>query len=64
MNEANALSFIVFKRDREFFLQEFPKFEIVYEKIYSNYLRYLLSGGLNFRQFVPDFCLPAVERLK
>ena len=65
MNEANqALSFIVFKRDREVFLQEFPKFEIVYEKIYSNYLRYLLSGGLNFRQFVPDFCLPAVRALE
>lgn len=62
MSEANqALSFIIFKRDREVFLREFPEFEIVHEKICSNYLRYLLSGGLNFRQLVPDFCLPAVR---
>ena len=55
MSNANqALSYIVFVRDRAQFEQEFPELEIVKISPLQNYLRYLLSGGLNFRQLVPD----------
>jgi hypothetical protein len=30
----------------------------------TNYLRYLLSGGLNFRQLVPDRLLPVIKLLE
>jgi SAM-dependent methyltransferase len=50
-----ALSYIIFVRDRQEFEQEFPGLELVLIKPLSNGTRYLLSGGLNFRQLVPDF---------
>ena len=56
MNGANqALSYIVFFRDIENFLKENPNLEIVKTTRFNNYLRYLFSGGLNFKQLVPDF---------
>jgi len=56
MNGANqALSYIVFERDRHRFELEHPRLEIVHQSIMGNYLKYLLSGGLNFRQLLPDF---------
>lgn len=56
MNGANqALSYIVFKRDRKQFQKEFPLLEIVYEKPLTNYVRYFLSGGLNFKSLIPSF---------
>lgn len=56
MSNANqALSYIVFVRDRKMFETEFPELEIILITPLQNYLRYLLSGGLNFRQLVPDF---------
>ncbi|MFQ5356541.1 MAG: class I SAM-dependent methyltransferase [Mariprofundaceae bacterium] len=56
MNGANqALSYIVFNRDRKVFEEKFLELEIVYSKPLLNYLRYLLSGGLNFRALIPDF---------
>jgi SAM-dependent methyltransferase len=48
-----ALSYIVFMRDRKLFDQKFSQLEIVYSKPLTNYLRYFLSGGLNFRALVP-----------
>lgn len=67
MNGANqALSYIVFVRDRARFDAEFPLLEIVHEQRVGNYLKYLLSGGLNFRQILPDGFTPiltAFERL-
>jgi SAM-dependent methyltransferase len=48
-----ALSYVVFKRDRSVFVREFPRLELVEMFPLTNYLRYLLSGGLNFRQLVP-----------
>jgi SAM-dependent methyltransferase len=48
-----ALSYIVFFRDRHHFYQHYPELEIVYTQTIDNYIRYLLSGGLNFRQLVP-----------
>ena len=38
-----------------FFINDFPNLEIKYHKTTSNYMRYLLSGGLNFKQLVPNF---------
>lgn len=67
MGEANqALSYIVFERDRQRFAEEFDRLEIVYCKPLDNYMRYFLSGGLNFRSLVPGFMeapLKAIEFL-
>ncbi len=65
MNGANqALSYIVFKRDRAIFESKYPGLEIVLEKPVDNYLRYLLSGGLNFRQLCPDSAAAAVRLME
>jgi SAM-dependent methyltransferase len=67
MGGANqALSYVVFERDRERFAREFPGLELVHAEPLGNALRYLLSGGLNFRQLVPDTAaslLKGIERL-
>jgi hypothetical protein len=55
MHGANqALSYIVFERDRALFEQRCPTLEVVVREPLTNWLRYLLSGGLNFRQLVPS----------
>jgi len=65
MHGANqALSYIVFKRDRALFEREFPSLELVETFPLTNYLRYLLSGGLNFRQLAPTFTEPALRALE
>jgi SAM-dependent methyltransferase len=62
MEGANqALSYIVFRRDRERFERLFPELEIVEQKWLRNYPRYLLSGGLNFRQLLPSFSIPLLK---
>lgn len=62
MSGANqALSYMVFVRDRETFEREFPELEVVEISKINNYLQYLLSGGVNFRQLVPDFLIPCVR---
>ncbi len=56
MSGANqALSFIVFVRDRLQFEELYPELEIVTEEPLSNYLRYIASGGLNFHQLLPNW---------
>ncbi|QDC96503.1 class I SAM-dependent methyltransferase [Candidatus Methylopumilus universalis] len=62
MSGANqALSYIVFERDLSAFKKEYgDKLEIVYKGFTSNALRYLLSGGLNYRQLVPSFLEPVL----
>lgn len=56
MNGANqALSYIVFDRDRKVFEEDFASLEIVHQETCKNHFKYLLSGGLNFRQLVPDW---------
>jgi len=48
-----AAPWIVFVRDKKLFNSEFPNLEI--EQItYHTPLRYLLSGGVSFKQLVPD----------
>lgn len=55
MNGANqALSYIVFIRDRDQFERRYPSLKIVHQQLEGNYLKYLISGGLNFRQLLPD----------
>jgi SAM-dependent methyltransferase len=62
MRGANqALSYIVFRRDRAVFERQFPDLEIVHTAPLHNYLRYFLSGGLNFRQLLPDFAIPLLK---
>lgn len=62
MTGANqALSYLVFFRDRDAFQQKHPTLKIVHHELCSNYLMYLLSGGLNFRQLVPDWMHPVVD---
>jgi len=52
-SQANqALSYVVFVRDRRRFEREFPQLEIVTDEPHTH-LRYLLSGGVNFRQLAP-----------
>lgn len=55
-----ALSFIVFKRDYARFIQEFPALGLVVDRPHTHLL-YLMSGGVNFRQLVPDFLSPVVR---
>lgn len=49
-----ALPWIVFSRDCERFMTEFPRLKI--EEIrYHTPLRYMLSGGVSYRQLMPSF---------
>ena len=65
MHGANqALSYIVFVRDREQFATEFPQFIIVEQRTFLNYIRYVFSGGLNFRQLAPTFLGPLLRLLE
>ena len=55
MNGANqALSYIIFNRDKREFERLFPRLRIVHQEVCNNYLMYLFSGGLNFRQLWPN----------
>lgn len=65
MNGANqALSYIVFERDRAEFEQRFPQLNIVHQEVCDNYLAYLLSGGLNFRQLWPNWARPLLSLIQ
>lgn len=65
MNGANqALSYIVFNRDRKLFEKSYPDLKIVHQELCSNQLKYLLSGGLNFRQILPDWMIPFVDLMQ
>ncbi|WP_238350082.1 methyltransferase domain-containing protein [Pseudomonas sp. SWRI154] len=62
MNGANqALSYIVFVRDRQAFERKYPSLQIVHQEVCGNYPRYLVSGGLNFRQLLPDALIPVLK---
>lgn len=62
MQGANqALSYVVFERDRRLFEQKHPELEIVRHRPLTNYPRYLISGGLNFRQLAPTFTIPLIK---
>lgn len=49
-----ALPWIVFERDKKLFESHFSNLDLV-EFRYHTPLRYLVSGGVSFKQLVPDF---------
>lgn len=53
-----ALPWIVFERDIKIFTDIFPEFQIVGIKYHTPF-RYILSGGVSFRQMVPGFLFGA-----
>lgn len=58
LSQANvALPWIVFCRDRSTFQQEFPELKIIGIHPHTPF-RYVLSGGLTWRQFVPSWTYP------
>ena len=60
-----ALSGIIFDRDRDRFVSEFPELELVLDRPHTH-LSYLLSGGVNFRQLVPGWAgslVPSLESI-
>lgn len=62
MNGANqALSFIIFIRDRTDFTKKQPTLKIVHQELCSNHIKYLLSGGLNFKQLCPSKLSPIIN---
>jgi SAM-dependent methyltransferase len=62
MRGANqALSYIVFVRDRREFEGKHPDLRIIIEFPLGSYLRYLVSGGLSFRPLLPGFFSPALR---
>lgn len=53
-SDANqALSYVVLRRDRAAWQAAFPLLELVLDEPHTH-ARYVLSGGVNFRQLVPD----------
>lgn len=62
MRGANqALSYVVFTRDRKIFESRYPDLELLAERPLDHYLRYFLSGGLNFRPLVPAAAAPLLK---
>ena len=62
MRGANqALSYVVFTRDRKIFEARYPGLEILAERPLDSYLRYLASGGLNFRPLLPAATAPLLR---
>ena len=65
MDGANqALSYIVLKRDYSRFKELFPCFDLVASGVLPSYLRYVLSGGLNFPQLVPTSMFPVIKKVE
>lgn len=65
MKGANqALSYIVFVRDRAEFERRFPRLRIVHQQTCGNYLAYLFSGGLNFRPLWPNWAAPLLSLIQ
>ena len=55
-----ALSYVVFKRDRAQFEEAFPNLRIVHQRPHTH-LWYLASGGINFRQLAPAWTTPLIR---
>lgn len=55
-----ALPWIIFFRDREIFEKEFPGLKIIELEFHTPF-RYLISGGVSFRQLLPDFAYPFIK---
>jgi hypothetical protein len=59
-----ALSFIVFNRDQEYFSSTFPNLRIVQNLPVPFGFRYILTGGLNFRRLAPGFIFKIIRNLR
>ncbi len=60
-----ALAHIVFTRDRSAFYEQYGKeLTLEHQEYALNGIRYLLSGGLNFRQLVPSFTIPIIRAIE
>jgi len=60
-----AMAYIVFKRDIARFNRLFgEELEVVYQGYMLNSLRYLFSGGLNFKQLLPSIFEPVLRVLE
>jgi hypothetical protein len=65
MTGANqALSYIVFVRDRKEFQSKHPHLDIIINRPLNNYVRYLTSGGLNFKSILPPAFAPFLKFLE
>jgi len=57
-----ALPWIVFERDKLIFKEKFPN--LIIETInYRNPLLYLISGGVSYKQLLPDFMFPIIDKI-
>jgi SAM-dependent methyltransferase len=59
-----ALSYIVFIRDQQYFNTMFPELRIVQKLPVSFGLRYILTGGLNFHKLAPSFIFKIIRKLE
>lgn len=59
-----ALSGIVFGRDHGRFARDFRSLEVVLQKPLTNWLRYLASGGINFRSVAPSWTEPLLRSVE
>jgi SAM-dependent methyltransferase len=65
MSGANqALSYVVFERDIERYTENYPDLPIIHREILHNHFRYIVSGGLNFRQLLPNAAIPFLKGLE
>lgn len=61
MRGANqALSYIVFVRDAALLAERHPGLEVVERRPLTNWIRYLASGGVNFRSLAPGWAGPVL----
>ena len=59
-----ALSFIVFKRDLKTFESRYESLKVEKAEPLRQGLRYLLSGGLNFRKLAPSAMFRLLKHLE
>jgi hypothetical protein len=59
LDSNQALTWIVFDRDRERFAREFPELTLE-QRSFLPWFSYLMSGGMNLRTFFPKFLTAAV----
>lgn len=64
MSGANqALSYILLKRDRKIFDAKYPDLSVVYDRPFNG-LRYIATGGLWLRPYLPEFMFPVLTKLE
>ncbi len=59
--ENNALAWIIFKRDRKIFTEQFPQWDVKSIKLHSPFC-YLLSGGFTTRNLMPSGSYGMIKR--